>query len=390
MNAVFSALPLLLLCLVLFPVLFFVLRPLLTEDREKPHEDREAALREVLAQELDNDRATGMISQEDYLRARQAPRLQSSVQAGNSEVRHRTPWAAGLTGLWLVVGSLYFSGGWSEIVSKLESQPTLQEMVAVVEQNLESEPDNREGWLLLARSATVLEDYELALRAYRKVEQLAAISSPRIMLEYVETIVLGDQRAYFYEAEAMIQKKLLENEQSRENAMFLAGVLNFRMENYQAAVDYWQLLLPLLGSENPDLQSFISGQIALAQRLDSESTKTASISVNVSLESKLQNRVMPEDAVFVYAQAESGSRVPLAVVRMKAEALPFSVRLRKEDSMVTGVHLANGDRVRVRAHISRSGRAGVMPGDLLGSSEIVVVQTGVVVDLTVNELVNSD
>ncbi len=389
MSSVFASLPLLLACALLLPVLFFVLRPLLAKKKQTSQKNPEAALQAVLEQELDNDRATGMISQKDYLQARQAPQLQRSVQTAHSGDRRGAFLAAGLAGLWLVLGSLYFSGGGSEMVPDPGTQMTLEEIVATVEQSLEKEPGNREGWLLLARSAMVLKNYELAFRAYEKVEKLATMTSPRIILEYTESIVLGDQKAHFAKAEALIHEHLLENDTSRESAMFLAGILSFRMENYLEAVNYWEPLLSTTG-EDPDLHSFINEQIVLARRLDAESTQTASVLVNVSLEPELQGQVMPEDTVFVYAQAESGSRAPLAVVRMKAQALPFSVRLRKEDSVVPGVHLANGVRVQLRAHISRSGRAGVMPGDFLGSSEIIVVEPGVAVDITVKELVGRD
>ncbi len=389
MSPVFASLPLLLACVLLLPVLFFVLRPLLAKEKQASQENPEAALQAVLAQELDNDRATGMISQKDYLQARQTPQLQHSIQVAHPGDRRGAFWASGLTGLWLVLGSLYFSGIGPEMFSDPGTQVTLEEMVATVEQSLEKDPGNREGWLLLARSAMVLKNYELAFRAYEKVEKLATITSPRVILEYTESIVLGDQKAHFVKAEALIREHLLENDTSRESAMFLAGIVSFRMENYLAAVNYWEPLLSTTG-EDPDLHSFISEQVVLARRLEAESTQTASILVNVSLEPELQDQVMPEDTVFVYAQAESGSRAPLAVVRMKAQELPFSVRLRKEDSMVPGVQLANGARVQLRAHISQGGRAGVMPGDLLGNSEVIVVKPGVVVDITVNVLVGRD
>ena len=90
--------------------------------------------------------------------------------------------------------------------------------------------------------------------------------------------------------------------------------------------------------------------------------------MQVSLDDALASQVGPNDMLFVFAKAENGPPMPLAVQRLAAASLPITIRLDDSMGMVEGMVLSRFPRVVVEARISKSGNAQAQPGDLQGSS----------------------
>ena len=100
-----------------------------------------------------------------------------------------------------------------------------------------------------------------------------------------------------------------------------------------------------------------------------------------------EKRVRPIDTVFVYALADDGSRMPLAVQRLKAGQLPATVRLDDSMSMTPGRRLSDFSRVSVDARVSASGQARPAPGDMTGSSGVVSSNGAGVIELRIGDVV---
>jgi len=83
--------------------------------------------------------------------------------------------------------------------------------------------------------------------------------------------------------------------------------------------------------------------------------------------------VVPEDTVFIYAQALSGPKMPLAIVRKKVSDLPIKVSLDDTMAMMPTMKLSNFEKVKLLARISKSGNAMTQPGDLIGVIEQVLL-----------------
>jgi cytochrome c-type biogenesis protein CcmH len=98
---------------------------------------------------------------------------------------------------------------------------------------------------------------------------------------------------------------------------------------------------------------------------------SATVRVHVSLDPKLRDRVAADDALFVYARAVGGSRMPLAVIRTKANALPQTFTLDDSMAMSPTARLSSAADVIVEARVSRSGNATPGSGDLRGTSKEV-------------------
>jgi cytochrome c-type biogenesis protein CcmH len=84
------------------------------------------------------------------------------------------PWAAiAATGL-LVVGSAVLYVSWSNWPWRTVTPgDSPQSMVARLARQLERDPQNLDGWLMLGRSYLALQQYPLALRAFERADRLS-------------------------------------------------------------------------------------------------------------------------------------------------------------------------------------------------------------------------
>jgi len=91
----------------------------------------------------------------------------------------------------------------------------------------------------------------------------------------------------------------------------------------------------------------------------------------VSVAPEIAGRVKGGETVFIYARAEGGSRMPLAIVRASAKSLPLTFALDDTMAMSPQATLSSAAAVRVEARVSASGNAAPQPGDLVGTSAVV-------------------
>ena len=95
------------------------------------------------------------------------------------------------------------------------------------------------------------------------------------------------------------------------------------------------------------------------------------VSGQVVLAPALVSRLAPGDTLFVFARAEQGPRMPLAIVKRPADGRPFEFMLDDSMAMAPNLRLSGFAKVTVGARISRSGQATPQAGDLIGQSEAV-------------------
>jgi cytochrome c-type biogenesis protein CcmH len=108
------------------------------------------------------------------------------------------------------------------------------------------------------------------------------------------------------------------------------------------------------------------------------------LTVTVTLDPKLAGDVHPGDTLFVFARAIDGPRMPLAVARIKASALPASVTLTDAMAMTPQLKLSNYSEVQVLARISKSGNALPQSGDFESKAAKVATSSRKPVALTID------
>lgn len=393
--------------LFLFGALLFLLPPLVLGGEAPRRSERSAVNLDVLRdqmRELDRDRTSGQIDEPAFAAARQELERRALTEPSAAppvESRGR------LRGLALGVGiifpilavGLYGLLGTPEGVgvdtrtapatSHAVTRAQVLQMVEGLAQKLRANPDDPEGWQMLARSYTALGRYEEAVGAFRELTARVP-DDPQILADYADTLAMARGRSLLGEPEGLVSRAMAANP-NHGKALALAGTIAFSKQDYRGAIGYWERILPLVAPDSPTARS-INGSIADARsRLGGGAVVAASpgpaapviatstgVAGRVQLAASLAGRVRPEDTVFIFARAAQGPRMPLAILRKKGADLPVDFVLDDSLAMNPAMRLSSFPRVVVGARISRSGNALPAAGDLEGQAvEVDVGARGV-------------
>ena len=243
---------------------------------------------------------------------------------------------------------------------------------------------------MLARSYTVLGRFGDAIPAYARAAELQP-NNAALLSDYADAVAATQQTANNPRSIALIERAL-KADPKYPKALALAGSAAFDRGEYAVAIAHWQKIADQLppGSElAPRVQAMIGEAreklggagaapapspppAALAAvRPPASAAKAAtgtSVSGTVTLDPALAAQAAPDDSVFVFARAASGSRMPLAVQRAQVKDLPLAFRLDDSMAMAPGMTLSSAPQLTVGARISKSGNAIAQPGDLAGET----------------------
>src|SRR5271156_4100233 len=117
------------------------------------------------------------------------------------------------------------------------SGPQIEAMVQKLADRLKANPNDLQGWYMLARSYASLGRFQDSLKALDQARRLAP-NEPQLMADYAD--VLATTRGGSLEGEpAKLIQKALQLDPNNAKALALAGEQEFRNKNYQGAIDYW-------------------------------------------------------------------------------------------------------------------------------------------------------
>ena len=387
--------------------LWFVLPPLLGRYKvsQTMHNELNLAIYQQRLKELDEDTDDDLSAeQKDIMRQELKKNLLQDIEDYEKEdktgaLKQRSGILATLVGVsipLLAIG-LYGMLGPAELPEILAGQavvpaetqnghggnqlPDVAKMVAKLEQRLTEDPDNAEGWQMLARSYMYMQRFSDASMAYEKVLTLEE-KNPQTLTDYAEALAMvrqGDMQGK--PTELVLQA--LELEPAYPKALWLAGAAKMQSQDFQEAIDFWQRLMQMHepGSEGAvELQKRIdmaaqslraSGVEPVLEKPAAKLEIKTSISVEIKLDPALADKAGSEDTLFVYAKAVNGPPMPLAIVRKQVKDLPLNVVLDDSMAMTPRARLSSFERVYVGARISKAGSAMPEAGDLQGRSRII-------------------
>ena len=252
----------------------------------------------------------------------------------------------------------------------------IAEMVGTLEARLKAEPDNAEGWMMLARSYLVLQDYPKAVTAYERLAQLVP-DDPDVFADWAD-VVAAIKGTVVGDADALAQKALA-IAPDHPKALALAGTAAYQRDDYAAAAGYWERILARIppGEEIANgIRASVNdarakagmaplGEADAQPQAASQSAAPGALSVSGRLEvdPSVAARLAPEDPVFVFARGEGGG-APLAALRFKASELPLDFSFEGATLMMGEATLP--ERVIIGARVSKGGDATARSGDLEG------------------------
>lgn len=122
-------------------------------------------------------------------------------------------------------------------------------MVASLAEKMKANPDDMQGWLMLARSYKTMGRYEEAVEAYGKAEKVIN-DDPELLASYAETVAMATGKGLKGKPAQLIERALKLDPQ-QPHALFLAGAAAMEAGDNKKGIAYWEALLPQVepGSE---------------------------------------------------------------------------------------------------------------------------------------------
>jgi cytochrome c-type biogenesis protein CcmH len=348
----------------------------ITIARQRLAELKEQLQAGALSQELYNEQLAELeLALSDDLE------IESPVKASQSSGRWMAPVL--IFAIPLMAGSFYLALGNYQLINQ-EDQPTasnqatseqeqISKMVGGLAERLKEQPDDALGWTMLGRSYKYLQQYPKAVEAFEHAYKLIG-DKPEIMLLYADALAFANNEQMAGKPAELVFKALT-MEPNNVTGLWLGGMAKAQTGDFAAAMDLWKKLeaqLPAGSEAQQEIQGLLVKLAAqIPEGAAAQPSKTVSIDVQVSLAPELQKSASPKDTVFIYAQALSGPKMPLAIVRKQVSELPLTVSLTDAMAMMPNMKLSNFEQVKLLARVSKSGDAMQQPGDLIGTIEQV-------------------
>ena len=121
------------------------------------------------------------------------------------------------------------------------SPEQIEANVAKLAKKLESNPNDPEGWMMLARSYSSMEKFSEAANAYAKATELTPKNAD-LWAEYAFATAMANGRSLKGKPTELINRALQVDPENAK-ALQLAGSAAYEAQDYKKAIDYWQRVL---------------------------------------------------------------------------------------------------------------------------------------------------
>ncbi|HPW29042.1 MAG TPA: c-type cytochrome biogenesis protein CcmI [Rhodoferax sp.] len=387
-------------------VLALLFRPFLLKSQDVNVSRRQlnAAIYRDQLTRLERDRAENTLADADYEQARaelQRRVIDDTAEAdANSTLQapRKTMLAVGLVLPIAAVALYVLLGSPAALQPQVPQQAvTAQDMDRLTEglaKKLEKEPDNLQGWAMLARSYKMLGRNMEAEMAF--VRAGSFLDNDAQLLAIYADLAATNANGNFAGKPAQLIEKALKVDPENAMALWLAGTAAFRGNQFETAIRIWERLIQQVDPESEDgrmlqgsidaaysalgktapkaaLQGPAKGPRVTSPEAGSPPQKTgaqASVRGRVELDASLKGKAGPNDTVMVIARAP-GSRMPVAVVRANVSELPLTFTLDDSLAMSPQARISMSEQVEVEARVSKSGMAQPESGDLISAVQTV-------------------
>ena len=384
--------------------LAFVLPPLLRRKAaaaKAARKDINIAVYRDQLKEMENDRANGLLSEDQFqsakveLEARLAEDALAHADAAQAPVASRRlgftlagvlPAAA--FGLYFLLGNPMSLTAIAEAQANpaaagaAKGEHDIMKMIQQVEEKTKNNPEDGEAWTMLAKTYAVVGHWPEALAAYEKAIKLKP-DVPAVMTGYAEALAITNNRVLKGKPMDLVLHAL-EKSPDDMKGLELAGIYNFQERNYAQAAYYFKHLYKLLPPDSPYAQDIQEAQKEatrlsraastgldnLADQPDAKAGAAAphgaTIQGRVDIAPALKAKLSDKDVVFLFARSAGGG-APVAAIRSTATKFPMDFELNDSMAMNPDNKLSNFKEVNLTVRVSKSGDPMGAAGDLEGS-----------------------
>ncbi|HEU0306882.1 MAG TPA: tetratricopeptide repeat protein [Lysobacter sp.] len=292
----------------------------------------------------------------------------------------------------VVAGLLYLLVGTPRALDPAQRQApgTLADALAQLQTELERNPNQPEGWRLLARAQAAQGNAVQARDTYAKAVKLAP-DEPDLLAEAAEARALADATRRFDDEATALLRHALEVQPMHQRARWFLGIAQRQAQQPAEAAKTWEPLLDVVSAATADsLREQINAARAEAgmAALPASPAKAAQalLRVSVDLAPELKSKLGADDVLYVIAR-KPNNPMPIAVKRLPVGDFPMAADLGDGDSPMPTMKLSQAGNVEILARISRQGMANRAPGDLESAAQSAEAKAGARYELRIDRVV---
>lgn len=163
-----------------------------------------------------------------------------------------------LTG-YLVLGNPKALNPEAAIAKPQMTPEQINAMVERLAERMQANPDDMQGWLMLARSYKSQGRYADAVNAFAKAEKVVE-KEPDLLASYAETVALAGGKGLKGKPRLLVEKAL-KLDPKHPHSLFLAGAAAMEAGENKKGVTYWEALLPMV-EPGSDIETMLKDGIA--------------------------------------------------------------------------------------------------------------------------------
>ncbi|MDH5324612.1 MAG: c-type cytochrome biogenesis protein CcmI [Gammaproteobacteria bacterium] len=403
--------------LLLAAALLFLIPPMLQKNNDAPKLDRDEINVELYKdqlEELQRDLDSGVLSEDQFEKSKQdlertlledvsgeisvatPEQYKGLVQNGVLAVAVFVPLLSVILYSQLGGGDHAFNPEAARNTVTAEGHKgTIEDQIRQLQEHLQGEPDDVEGWVMLARSYYFMKQYQAASDAFARASSLTGQADPNMLADYADALAMANGRTLMGQPYDLV-KKALEVQPNHQKALWLAASATMESKDYKTSLGYWTTLLRLFpkGSKEynqmlrnigevkqlagEEIEPELLEEMRVAQQMEEQGMVTdaasqtsgggAGVSGEVVLDPGFSAKVSPGDTLFIYAIAANGPRMPLAIVRKTAADLPFKFVLNDSNAMDPSMTISKFPEIVLIARVTKSADAMRQAGDLYGTT----------------------
>ncbi len=259
------------------------------------------------------------------------------------------------------------------------------DFVRVLQRTILAErPRDAAAWALLGGAYLALGAANESAQALGRAHQLDR-DHLDYALHYAQALVVQNDGKLNSDSARLLQQ-VLTAQPRNGGALWLLGFGAYNLGDYEKALLAWRTLDAQLDPEDERTQQLRLGIADVERRLTvtapvaepevAQDNETVQVAITVDIDPALRDQISPDDTLFVFAKAATGTPMPLAVVRTTAMTFPMEVTLSDQQAMMEALSLSTATEIIVNARISRQGDVIPRTGDLEGTSPILALNGG--------------
>ena len=257
----------------------------------------------------------------------------------------------------------------------VKAPETLGDAIAQLETEMQRNPNQAEGWRLLAQGYQREQQAIKARDAYAKAAELAPADAA-ILTEAAQSRALADDKRLFDAQAVALLQRALKAEPTQQRARWFLGIAQRQTGDNAAAAKTWEPLLTQVDAatsaslrkeiDNARAAAGLPALPVVAMPVAAIPASANALTVHVSLDPDFASRVrLRGDAVvFVIARAVGGPPMPVAAEKHAISELPFTASLDDSDSPMPTMKLSQMREIELVARMSSGGTAERQDGDI--------------------------